>query len=875
MSATATGKVILDADASRFNTAVGSANQSLQRFDQQTTKSAGNTRQLTNSAQQLQQPFSAVSTQATTAGQKIDTLGIKAQQTSGKINQVTQSSERARHAMQGMGQSANVASNNMQRINTSTTQATQATGRFNANSIGTAASIGTMGAGLVSLEASMSNYAKATYKVEKAELGVQKARDTLQKSQTMLLNAENMLEKARKSGTKTASEMQYYEEQAINYRQDVATKTEDLTLKQERLNIVNMDYADTQKLMASSIATTLLGTISAAAQMISAKSIATTKDTVATKGNTLSNMANSRVLKLLGVDLKAASMHFQTARMATKGYTLSATGAKVSLTGLSAATKAVSASVKGLYASIGPLGWAIIGITTIWQAWEENLFGFRDGIHWVIDGLQEVYGILKNFLPVLGLVEGAFSALGIELGKNVDEWQEADKAIYQTDETLQHVDSTMYEVSGTTSDLTQAASMLTTAEGELEIQTDEATTAIEGFDDAMGGATQATILHTTAISADMAMLRSHANALRENSDSMLSSHITSFDSAADAILTHDERLRVNLAGLQNWAKNYKEKMTESEENGAKFVTATESEFERLVSSLREDGYDVQGSLELMGITTIDTSQIIQDSMIGAGQSMHGFAADTESAGMRVQTTMKTIHNEIAAFEAALKKNDNFIEWTISDILRGFKAMTQQAQAEYEKIMILKAKSIVGGNTSIDSLEDALTITEQTRTGNWNNPTHAEGIGANMQHHGPGERSNKANELLKEGYYVVDPVGDGVWRKSHSDSYKLGKKHHSKTGKPRGVALWNGRDFVIYKPGSDEYVERFGISGFTTKYTTGGPSSRSVALETSLGYDINKIQEQIDGKSETTETTETDETPQAETDQRQILEVHAK
>ena len=732
-------------------------------------------------------------------------------------------------------------------------QATQATSRFNAGTIGTAASIGTMGAGLVSLEASMSNYTKAAYKVEKATVGVEKAKLGEQKANTMLLNAQNMLDNARKRGNKTAEEMQYYEEQVINYREDLSLKTEDLKLKQEKLNIANMDYADTQKLMASSIATTLLGTISAAASMIQAKSMSTIKDTAAMAGNTagskanaLANIANSRALKILGIDLNLAKTHFSTASASMKSFGFSAQGARAGLSGL-------ASGFKGLYAAMGPVGLAILAATTIWQLWETNALGFRDAVHWVIDELQKLMGALNQVLPIFGWIDDGLKSIGINVGENIDQWQEMDKTIYQTDQTLQGADTTVSQATATLE--------------SFEVQTLDSGQAVDTLTQEVSEAIIATEAHTSALSVDMQMLRSHAQAARDNSSAMLDSHITSFDNAADAILTHDERLRVNLAGLQNWAKNYKEKLAESEENGAKFVNTTEAEFSRLVSSLKADGHDVDSTLRLMGVTSIDTSQVIQESMAGAGQSMHGFAADTEAAGVRVQSTMKTLHNEIAAFEAALKKNDNFVEWTISDILRGFQVMSKEAQAEYEKIMILKAQAITGGNTSIDSLEDALTVTEQARTGNWNNPTHAEGIGANMQHHGPTQVDTEANKLLREGIYVpAEYLTGGMWKKSHSDSYKLGKKYHSKTGKPKAVATWNGRSFVIHKPGSPEYVKLFGISGFTTKYTTGGPSSRSVALETSLGHDIEAIKEQIENKDNA------DADPQ---DQRQTIEVFQK
>ena len=479
-----------------------------------------------------------------------------------------------------------------------------------------------------------------------------------------------------------------------------------------------------------------------------------------------------------------------------------------------------------------------------------------------------------NVLETMGLTESKLKELKTQTGLNQQHFEKLNTTVNTATREITLLNNT----GGMSRDVFE------TWNGTVNMHTESMDTNTKTIDNG----TDTIIQHTDAVSADMQILRAHTQETLANSRAMLNEHITSFDAAANAILTHEDRLRTNLASMSNWAKNYKAKLAESARNAAEFVTTTSSEFKQLVANLAADGHDIAGTLRLMGVTSDDvagmvntaldstaqtsseTAAVIQDSMSGAGDAMHGFASDTTTAAGKVKVTLKDMHLEIAAFEAALKKNDDFTELTIRNILNGFQAMTKAAQTEYEKIMILKANSLLGGNTSVDSLADALTITEQARTGNWANPTHAEGIGANMQHHGPGERSNKANDLLKKGYYVVDPVGDGVWRKSHSDSYKLGKKHHSKTGKPRGVALWDGRDFKIYGPGTPEYKERFGISGYTTKYTTGGPSSRSVPLEISLGFSLDLPDKEPATEKEYVQSDNT-ESINAEDDQRQILE----
>ena len=410
---------------------------------------------------------------ARTLSGAVTDLGTKTRQMSGAFTQSTQSVRQQGQAMQQTAASARQSAQ-------ATTQATQATSRLNAGSIGTAASIGTMGAGLVSLEASMSNYTKAQFKVEKATVGVEKATLNVQRANTMLLNAENMLRKGRESGKKTAAELQYYEEQVANYREDARLKTEDLTLKQERLNIAQMDYADTQKLMASSIATTLLGTVSAAAQMISAKSVATAKDTAATKGNMISNLANSKALRILGIDLTAARTHFSTASMAVRGFTISSTGARVAVTGFSKATLFASATLKGLWASLGPVGLITILATGLYTAWETSQ-EFRDGIMWLIDSLQELWKTLRTIIPVFGLVEDGLKAMGWDIAANTDAWQEANRTINQggdimleTSQSLHVLDTEMEHANLTTDDLSESVDNLT---GHIEDTTESFTSA--------------------------------------------------------------------------------------------------------------------------------------------------------------------------------------------------------------------------------------------------------------------------------------------------------------------------------------------------------------------------------------------------------------
>jgi len=526
---------------------------------------------------------------------------------------------------------ANQAGNSAQRMGGQMGQATQATSRFNAGTIGTAASIGTMGAGLVSLEASMSNYTKAAQKVDKAEQGLQKTRDLLQTNSVSLQRAELRLEKMLKSGNKTREELAAAEANVLLYKQKIKTATTELTVKEQDLNIALMDQADTHKTMAASIATTLLGTLSAAASMIQAKTASSIKDTMATnqntattKKNSLAVLANSRVLKMLGIDLKGASKHFSAASSSMKGFSFSLTGARAGLSG-------VASGFKGLYAAMGPVGLAILAATAIWQAWENNALGFRDAIHWVIDELQKLWESLKGLLPIFGMIENGLKSIGINLGESVDQWQEADKAIYQADETMQHADATVNTLSG---DMAQATDTIQMTEGAA-VNLDASMGAFGETVDTVAGKIQG-LTHT--MSADMAMMQAHTNATGAGQASLEEFGAKMREAAKDA-KDHERDLADNKHMVLQWANAYKDSMTAGSEASNLFVDETRSDLQTLTDNITKYGGDARAVLEQNGIDWQNLGITIGTSMVGAGQSVSTFATNTEAGMGKVRNSM--------------------------------------------------------------------------------------------------------------------------------------------------------------------------------------------------------------------------------------------
>ena len=439
-------------------------------------------RQIEQSAKGIETKTKSMGQSASQAGQKIQQMS---QQGSQNMQKLGQSANQTAGNFRQMGQASNQAAGQMQRMGQSTNQAAQSTGRLNAGTFGAAAGIGAMGASIVSAEASLSNYVKAEQKVEKATVNLSRATNLHASKLLAVEKAELKVQLMREKGLQDTPKYTIAIAELTKKRNEEATAVEDLKVKTQDLNIANMDHADTQKLMASSLITTVLGTLSAAAQMISAKRAATVKDTVATKANTKANLTGTGAIKAKITSMRASiastkahiittgrstltniannktfsSMVFDVnkAKLALNNMSVAMKGANLSAKGLGIGMKALGTGVKGLMLSIGPLGWAIIGITTIWQAWEENLFGFRDAVFWVKNELVKLWDKLKMFLPVLGLIEEGFKAINNILPKTEDKLENVEDALLDTESTALDVGDALETVTDEAGTMNQTA----------------------------------------------------------------------------------------------------------------------------------------------------------------------------------------------------------------------------------------------------------------------------------------------------------------------------------------------------------------------------------------------------------------------------------
>ena len=403
MSSNVKGTVEIEIKADRFKTGAQTINQQMQKINETSKKMAQS---------------------ATQAGQKIDQM---AQKGAASMQKLGHASNQAGAQMSRMGQASSQAAGGMSRVG----QAAQNTGgsmsRLNMGTLSTVQSMGNMATGAITLEASMSSLDKAEQKVQKTTVNLGRAKDLLNMKSLALQSAEMKLEKMMREGKATSEQVALQEAKVAQKRNEHATAVSDLKVKTEDLRIAQMDQADTQKLMFTSILQTGIGTLSTIIGLISAKKSATVQDTVATKSNTTASKTNMLANSAAGKVFKSMVFDISKAKGAMQSMSVQMKAASASGHRLTGSLKAVGHGVKGLMASIGPLGWAVIGITTVWQAWEQNLFGFRDIVHDIIDAIQGVYEMIKKLFPPIQMLESALVSLGIVQKDSIDNWQELEK----------------------------------------------------------------------------------------------------------------------------------------------------------------------------------------------------------------------------------------------------------------------------------------------------------------------------------------------------------------------------------------------------------------------------------------------------------------
>lgn len=214
---------------------------------------------------------------------------------------------------------------------------------------------------------SFTNLASAEHRVATAHIGVARAQD--------LLNAKQLrLNELQERG-------QGNSQKAINLTKELTTAKADLIAKNEKLRIEESKLNDVYILFGVNLLNV-------------AVSLGTTISAMKMAGFSAS-----------GLRIATAKLNYETAGLLSKTAMIPAVMTAAGRSQIAAAfgTRTLSGAVRGLYLALGPVGWAIAGVTTLLATWDMHLgkvFGSLDeigrGIFGMSDALSEVESELNT-----------------------------------------------------------------------------------------------------------------------------------------------------------------------------------------------------------------------------------------------------------------------------------------------------------------------------------------------------------------------------------------------------------------------------------------------------------------------------------------------
>jgi len=186
-------------------------------------------------------------------------------------------------------------------------------------------------------------------------------------------------------------------------RNELATATEDLAVKEEKLKIEQEAVLDVQLLFAANLVNVGVSSVQIFTQMLGAETtamikskLATIAKTIATKINTLANWNNTRSLAGNQIAMKTSI-----------GTTIM----------MSKATKAATIATNLFKAALGPVGLIMIGIGAAYAAYETNLFGMKDAINQLLGIQQEENEVVEEGTELMNLQADAVEGLGKQYEK--------------------------------------------------------------------------------------------------------------------------------------------------------------------------------------------------------------------------------------------------------------------------------------------------------------------------------------------------------------------------------------------------------------------------------------------------------------------------
>tara|TARA_R110002167_G_scaffold88676_3_gene239215 strand:+ start:2392 stop:5217 length:2826 start_codon:yes stop_codon:yes gene_type:complete len=272
----------------------------------------------------------------------------------------------------------------------------------------TAVNFQTMGQGMLNLSTSavqtytsISNLARAENRAAASAVGLERAND-------LLARKEEQLKKIIEAGNGAGRD-------AILIRKEIATATQDLAVKTDKLKIEQEAVTDVYLLFFANLANVGVSTMMIYKTMMEGQ-------TKATVWNSIVKGKNTIVTKFNSLAQWNSSKSFLASSVASK----TATGGLVAQT---LATRIATVATKGLTMALGPIGLIIIGISAAMLAYETNFKGFRDGVNSFLgiqDDFNEGLGETKDGMDELG---ESTDNLGGKVDKLPETWKQARTAM--------------------------------------------------------------------------------------------------------------------------------------------------------------------------------------------------------------------------------------------------------------------------------------------------------------------------------------------------------------------------------------------------------------------------------------------------------------
>ena len=223
---------------------------------------------------------------------------------------------------------------------------------------------------------SLTNLASAEHRVSMAKIGVARAQDLLNAKQ---LRYDELVARGMGNSRK-----------ALNLMKEINTATADMVVKEEKLRIEKAKLNDVWLLFGANIANVTVSMV---------QTIATMK----TAGVSMS------VLRA-----KTAALNYETGGLITRTKMLPAIFTTAGRTAMMSAfgTRTLGSAFRGLYLALGPIGWAITGLTIVMSTWDMHLGKVFGSIEEITGGLLGLSNQMEEVDEKLGDATQSTKGLG-------------------------------------------------------------------------------------------------------------------------------------------------------------------------------------------------------------------------------------------------------------------------------------------------------------------------------------------------------------------------------------------------------------------------------------------------------------------------------